>query len=319
MPTKNALVTLREKITAYEGELKTALQGAVPSDKFVRTVLTTISLNPNIAEASTNSILGVCLKAAADGLLLDGREAAIVIYRGKQGPQAKYMPMVYGIFKKVRQSGEISIFNSFLVYENDDFSITYGMEPTVNHTPSFKGKRGDVIGCYAICKFKNGDSDLEWMTVDEIEAVRARSKAKNTGPWHTDWGEMARKTVIRRMSKRLPMGDATAMVERIDELYDLGKDDDYTAPSSKERGMGAAALNDGDDDVIEGEYEEESAPESDPAPSPESAPKETPAQKKARLAKEKANEAAAEAEALAADAADDAAASEGDEESEDVI
>lgn len=321
MVEKSKFLAVRDEITKAKTGLQENLDGAMPTDKFIRIVHTTLRLNPSIAEASTKSILGACMKAAADGLALDGREAALIVYRGKDGPEARYQPMVAGIHKKVRQSGEISVFNSFLVYENDDFSITYGMAPSVNHTPHLKGARGDIIGCYAVCKFKTGDSDLEWMTIDEIEAIRARSKAKNAGPWVTDWGEMARKTVIRRMSKRLPMGDAASMVERIDELYDLGKDDDYVGPARKKRGQGAAALNDPpeDDAVIDVDPETgeilDGKPAADPGSKPDPEPKETPAQKTAREAKKKADDALAEAEAAATAAEED----DGEPDSEDLI
>jgi hypothetical protein len=43
------------------------------------------------------------------------------------------------------------------------------------------------------------------MSRDEIEAVRKRSRAANAGPWVTDWNEMAKKTVFRRLSKWIPL------------------------------------------------------------------------------------------------------------------
>ncbi len=334
MVTKNELVAVRDKISGIEGDLQKVLPKAIPSAKFIRTVHTALQLNPGIVEASINSILASCLKAAADGLLLDGREAALVVYRSKKGPVAQYLPMVYGIHKKVRQSGEISVFNSYIVHENDEFAITYGMNPTLNHSPKLTGSRGDPIGCYAICKFKNGDNDLEWMTVDEIEAIRARSKARNSGPWVTDWGEMARKTVIRRISKRLPMEtDAMSIVTRVDELYDLGKEaDDYVGPARKQRGRGAAAI-DGDAETADGDRSilavvddnvildvdpetGEILGEDDATATVEVAePKETAAQKKARTAQEKAAKTLKAAE----DAVTAANAEAGDTTGDDVV
>jgi recombination protein RecT len=53
------------------------------------------------------------------------------------------------------------------------------------------------------------------MTVDEIEQVRAVSRAGASGPWGQWWGEMAKKTVLRRLSKRLPMStDADELLRR---------------------------------------------------------------------------------------------------------
>jgi len=318
MVTKQEVVVVREKILDLKEELSKVLPKQVPSDKFIRTVLTALTLNPGIAAASTNSILASCLKAATDGLLLDGREAALVVYRAKKGPVAQYMPMVYGIVKKVRQSGEVSVFNSFVVYENDSFEVTYGLKPDIVHTPPKEGPRGTIIGVYAVCLFKDATTDFEYMTIDEVEGIRKRSKAKNDGPWKTDFGEMARKTVIRRISKRLPMStDTMGMVSRIDELYDLdaGSGVDEPTHRRKQAGAAAAALNEDDTDLevdpvtgavtINGEAEDV----------PEEKPQNLTAKQKA-AAKAKADLANAAAKAEAAEKEADDEANGGEENDE---
>src|SRR5262249_34856302 len=108
-----------------------------------------------------------------------------------------------------------------VVHEHDDFEVTYGLEMNLRHKPDF-AKPGKAIGAYAVCLFKDGEVDFEFMSVQQIEGIRERSKAKDSGPWKTDWSEMARKTVIRRLAKRLPVdSDIARVVERIDEEYDF--------------------------------------------------------------------------------------------------
>jgi recombination protein RecT len=64
---------------------------------------------------------------------------------------------------------------------------------------------GDVVKC-------------EVMTMDEVLAIKSRSRSGNSGPWQTDFNEMAKKTVFRRVSKWLPLSP---------ELVDaMQKDDD---------------------------------------------------------------------------------------------
>lgn len=228
--SKQQLVVQRKnEIQSLETDLKKMLPPSVPSDKFVRTVQTAITLNPDLAEADKNSVLNACMKAAADGLVLDGREAALTIYNTKvkrNGQEvwvkmAQYIPMVAGIIKRVRNSGEVARLNAFVVHEHDEFEVTYGLEMNLRHKPNF-GKPGEAIGAYAVCLFKDGEVDFEFMSVQQIEGIRARSKAKDSGPWKSDWSEMARKTVIRRLAKRLPVdSDIARVVERIDEDYDL--------------------------------------------------------------------------------------------------
>ena len=57
------------------------------------------------------------------------------------------------------------------------------------------------------------------MTVAEVEAIRSRSKAGRSGPWVSDWAEMAKKTAVRRLVKLLPLSiEDEAAIKRIDAL-----------------------------------------------------------------------------------------------------
>jgi recombination protein RecT len=237
-PRQLAVVTRKNEIQQQEAELKKMLPPSIPSDKFIRTVQTAITLNPDLAEADKNSVLTSCMKAASDGLVLDGREAALTIYNTKvkrNGQEtwvkmAQYIPMVAGIIKRVRNSGEVSRLNAFVVYENDLFEVEFGLEMSLRHKPNFADP-GKPIGAYAVCKFKDGEIDFEFMSLKQIEGIRERSKSKDKGPWQTDWSEMARKTVLRRLSKRLPVdSDIARVVERIDEDYDFKPNDSAETP-----------------------------------------------------------------------------------------
>jgi recombinational DNA repair protein RecT len=54
------------------------------------------------------------------------------------------------------------------------------------------------------------------MTKHEIDAHRGRSKAKNKGPWETDYEEMAKKTVFRSVFKWLPIVVEALEAEAVD-------------------------------------------------------------------------------------------------------
>ena len=57
--------------------------------RFMRTLNNAILRDPQIAEASKQSIFLECQKAATDGLLLDGREAALTRFKTKRGDQGE--------------------------------------------------------------------------------------------------------------------------------------------------------------------------------------------------------------------------------------
>lgn len=235
-PLGQLVLSRKNKLQSMQQEFQMALPPNVPAEKFVRTVLTAIQMNPQIAEATEQSVINSCMKAATDGLILDGREAALTIYNTNKGTkeqpkwvkEAQYMPMVTGIIKRVRNSGEVSRFNAFVVHKNDKFTIRLGLEMTLEHEPNFN-EPGEVIGAYAICRFSDGLDDFEFMPKREIEAIRARSKSPSKGPWQTDYEEMCKKTVMRRLSKRLPMSsDLRNVLQRVDDLYDMN-DEPQTA------------------------------------------------------------------------------------------
>lgn len=194
---------MRGTLTKMSVEFKAALPPQIPVDKFIRTTLTAVQMNPELLDADRRSLLGAAMKAAQDGLLLDGREAAPVIFRTKDGPKVQYMPMVGGILKKMRNSGELASISANVVYEKDQFEYVLGDFEEIRHKP-FLGDRGKAIAVYAIARTKDGAIYREVMSVHDVEKVRASSRAKDSGPWVQWWDEMARKTVIRRIAKRLP-------------------------------------------------------------------------------------------------------------------
>ncbi|MHB0785561.1 recombinase RecT [Bradyrhizobium sp. 5.13L] len=256
-------LTLRDHLNNMTPEFKKALPGHITPERFVRTAQTAIALTRNIEKVKNpQSLLAACTKAATDGLILDGREAALVVdYNG----EVQYRPMMRGLLKLAYQSGQIKSLVVEPVREKDYFKH----EPTnskkpITHKVDHSKDRGEPYAVYAIAELMSGGIVHEVMNVADVNAIRDRSdayrafkanKIKST-PWATDWAEMARKTVFRRISKYLPSStDRDAFqqaAERIDEEYTLDVAAEptgetpaatpFTAP--KKRGGAAAALKD---------------------------------------------------------------------------
>lgn len=212
----NPVAVIRQNLTAMAPQFQAALPKHITVEKFTRVAMTAIQNNPDLANADRNSLFGSIVRLAQDGLLPDGREAAIVMF----GNKAQAMPMIAGVLKKVRQSGEVSKVSAQVVHENDEFVWTLGFDEDVTHNPpKLSEPRGKPIGAYATAVLKDGSRLLEVMSLEEIEKVRNVSRAKGNGPWVQWWGEMARKTVMRRLSKRLPMStDLDEAFERDETL-----------------------------------------------------------------------------------------------------
>lgn len=247
-------LTVRDRIERAGPEFKKALPGHISVDKFVRTVQTAVTMNPDIAKAAQNpaglqSLMVACTKAATDGLIIDGREAALVTFNG----QITYMPMVAGIMKMARNSGDIASIAAHVVYENDAFSYILGDDERIEHAPKF-GERGEPVAVYAIVKMKDGTIQREVMDKKQVLSIGAQGRnGKQYDPAQgKNFGEWWRKTVIRRISKYLPRSsdkeDFLRAVERIDEDYDFdASNGGPTTPAAtppKKRGAAAAALKD---------------------------------------------------------------------------
>ena len=266
----------------FKQRLAAALPPGVNPDRFQRVVLTAIQQNPKLADADRQSLYNASLRAAADGLVPDGREGAFVEMRVNKGTRDRpnwvaeitWMPMVAGIIKRLATAG-ITI-DAQLVHENDEFEQTLGDDAAIHHkAPRLGQSRGEIIGVYAIARLPNGMVMREVMDREQVELVRAASRSKDGGPWSQWWGEMARKTVIRRLAKRLPILDPAVAdtIGRDDDLYDFAAgnaQDSDTAPTQDQpattpkgprrpRGLDAVAAAASppapghDDSVIDGE------------------------------------------------------------------
>lgn len=214
---------------SFADQVKMALPDHISVEKFQRIVITALAKTPDLVVADRPSLFTSCVEAAADGLLPNGKEAALVVYNTKVQRGGKdvwikkvqYMPMIAGIYKKARNSGEVKTLAAYVVYKNDGFSFAYGFEPTITHNPVL-GDRGEAIAVYAVAVMADGCRDLEVMAIDEVEKVRNASKAKDSGPWKAWWEEMARKTVVRRLAKRLPLTpDLERVINRMDAMYEF--------------------------------------------------------------------------------------------------
>lgn len=210
----NEMTVLRQTIGKMESQIKMALPAHIPVEKFHRVAVTAISSNPDLLNVDRTSLFGALMKAAQDGLLPDGREGAIVPFKGK----ASWMPMVAGIMKKVRNSGEIVDWNAHAVYENDDFDFLLGDDQRIYHKPTMS-EPGQVIGAYSIVKLKDGTISRDFMPRWRIEKAREQGMAKNSLQWTAFYDEGAIKTVIKHHAKRLPQStDVEAVFERDDMM-----------------------------------------------------------------------------------------------------
>ena len=192
---------VRNNLMRMTGQFKMALPAHIPPERFIRYAMTAIQNNPDLYsdKSDRRTLYSALMKAAQDGLIPDGREAALVLF----GKDIQYMPMVEGLMKRARNSGMIKNWSVQVVKENDEFAYELGDNEHFIHKPKLKD-RGPTIGAYSIVTLKDGEKSREWMDIDQLNTVRAQSKMPNGPAWKNNADEMYRKTVCRRHIKRLP-------------------------------------------------------------------------------------------------------------------
>lgn len=168
--------------------------------RFVKSALLAVSRNPFLATCTPKSIFTAVLNAAELGLDFTPAKghAYLVPYKN----EASFMPGYRGMIDLARRSGVVRRIESVIVHRNDTFDLIKGLNPNLIHKPVIDGDAGEMIGAYAIAWFNDGETQYEYMTKRQIDDIRKRAKTDIV--WKSDYEEMARKTVVRRLFKYLP-------------------------------------------------------------------------------------------------------------------
>lgn len=195
--------TIKGYIKMYEGEFAKALPSVITPERFTRMALTAITKTPKLAKCTPASFMGAMLEAAQLGLEPNTPlgQAYLIPYGDKCQFQIGYK----GLIDLAHRSEELQSIEAHEVYENDEFVFELGLEPKLIHKPAMNN-RGDVAWYYAIYHLKNGGYGFEVMSREDIEKhARKYSKTYNNGPWQTEFDEMAKKTVLKKVLKYAPL------------------------------------------------------------------------------------------------------------------
>ena len=140
------LVAMQGTLEKMADKFTEALPRQMDVNKFISVAKLTLNKNPRLLQADKTSLMQTFMKAAQDGLYLDGKEAAAVQY----GQSVQYIPMVEGIIKVLHNSGLIKTISAEVVYENDLFDYELGTAPKITHKPLIVGDRGKPMCVYAV-------------------------------------------------------------------------------------------------------------------------------------------------------------------------
>jgi recombination protein RecT len=226
--------TMQQYIKSMEGEIKKALPSVITPERFTRMTLSAISVNPKLAACTPRSFLGAMMSAAQLGLEPNTPlgQAYLIPFKNKGTDEVQFQIGYKGLIDLAYRSGEVELVQAHIVYANDTFECEYGLEPKLVHKPA-DSDRGDPIKVYAMFKTKSGGYGFEVMSMDDVRKHAEKySQAYKSGfsPWKSNFEEMAKKTVLKKVLKYAPLKsdfvravvqDETIKTEISEDMYEV--------------------------------------------------------------------------------------------------
>lgn len=204
-------------IESMGSKLQACLPKHIPYDRFIRSVYTLIRTTPKLLECDRDSLLAQILLSAQLGLDLEPTLGLAYII--PRGGFAQFQFGYQGFIDLMYRSGEIADISSEIIYKNDQYDYKLGSNRRLDHIPTLDKDRSEVLAVYLIIKFKSHSHDhIAVMTKKEVDRIRDHySKTADNGPWLTAWDEMAKKTLLRREKKWIPMSADLRRMLNVDQ------------------------------------------------------------------------------------------------------
>ena len=199
--------TMQQYIKQMEGEIAKALPSVITPERFTRITLSALSANKQLAQTTPQSFLGAMMTAAQLGMEPNTPlgQAYLIPYRNHGQLECQFQLGYKGLIDLAYRSGEVSIIQAQVVYEN-----------------------------YAMFRTKDGGFGYDVMSVEDVRNHAKRfSKAYSNGPWQTNFEEMAKKTVLKRVLKYAPLKsdfvravaqDETIKTKISEDMYSVSDD-----------------------------------------------------------------------------------------------
>lgn len=240
--TKDQLLVECINKPSMKAQLAAALPRHMTPDRMIRIVSTEIRKTPELANCDMQSFIGAVVQCSQLGLEPGnalGHAYLLPFGNGKSKSGQSNVQLIIGyrgMIDLARRSGQIVSISARTVRQGDSFHFEYGLNENLTHIPG-ENEDSPITHVYAVARLKDGGVQFEVMTHNQIEKVRALSKASQNGPWVSHWEEMAKKTVIRRLFKYLPVSIEMQKAVILDEKAEANVDQENAS-------------------VFEGEFEE---------------------------------------------------------------
>lgn len=207
---QQALVALDREIEARRATLEASAASLIDPQRLKGVVLSAFTRNPSLWDCDPISVARAVVESAQYGLEPTGAigGAHLVPFKNKKTGryEAQLIIDYRGYITLARRSGEVSKVVARVVREKDDFRVDQGSVEQLVHIPYLgQDDPGNITHVYAVISYRDGSTQHDWDTRAWVETIRKRSKASEAGPWVTDYAEMAKKSILRRLMKTAPL------------------------------------------------------------------------------------------------------------------
>jgi recombination protein RecT len=213
-PEQAALIAFDAELARRREVIESSAASMIDPDRLRGVMLSAFTRNPELFECDPVSVVRAVVEAAQVGLEPTGAIGGAHLvprWNGKARRKEASLILDYrGLVKLAKRSAEIARVTARLVREKDEFDYQQGTDEWLRHKPALVTDPGPFIYVYAVAHYRDGGTQFDVMSAAEIESHRQRfaprDREKNiVGPWMSDPGEMWKKTVLRRLSKLLPL------------------------------------------------------------------------------------------------------------------
>ena len=168
-------------------------------NSFVNNLVALVGSNTMLQKCNPLTVIYAGIKATALGLPLDPNlgQAYVIPY----GTDAQFQVGYKGFIQLAIRSGQFKTLNTIEVKEGEleEFDLLSG-ELTFKAKPNRHTLA--TIGYVAFFELLNGFRKSLYMTLEEVQAHRAKFSKARKSPWDTDFDAMAKKTVLKLLLNR---------------------------------------------------------------------------------------------------------------------
>lgn len=214
-------MSIPDMVKALGPELKKALPSVITPERFTRIALSALNNTPDLQKCTPMSFISALLNAAQLGLEPNSplAQAYLIPYKNRGTLECQFQIGYKGLIDLAYRNGQMQTIQAHTVYENDEFEYEYGLNPVLVHKPAFSD-RGEPIYFYGLYKTINGGFGFSVMSkadMDLFASTYSKAFTSSYSPWKSNYNEMAKKTVIKKALKYLPMSSDVMRALATDE------------------------------------------------------------------------------------------------------